>query len=178
MTESKNWYAVYTRPKMEKKVSVQLNRAGIENYCPLNRVNRLGNDPKKFILEPLFSSCVFVRVTEAEHEVLKNRDGVISMVYWLGKPVVINQSEIMIIKSMLADCTNIKLEKKPINLNSKANITREINTKIEEQESDGIRTKILMAPLHSLGYIMKAEVETGSIRVIEQDSAKHFEVGN
>ena len=34
----KNWYAVYTKSRCEKKVSASLTKKKIENYCPLNRV--------------------------------------------------------------------------------------------------------------------------------------------
>ncbi|RYZ19047.1 MAG: antitermination protein NusG, partial [Chitinophagaceae bacterium] len=32
------WYAIYTKPRWEKKVAELLTRKGIENYCPLNKV--------------------------------------------------------------------------------------------------------------------------------------------
>ncbi|KAA9039498.1 hypothetical protein FW778_11815 [Ginsengibacter hankyongi] len=32
----KNWYAVYTKPHCEKKVSLLLVKRGIENFYPVN----------------------------------------------------------------------------------------------------------------------------------------------
>ena len=57
-----HWFAVYTKPRWEKKVSGILDDNGIENYCPLNKVVKQWSDRKKVILEPLFKSYVFVRV--------------------------------------------------------------------------------------------------------------------
>ena len=39
MNENKKWYAVYTRPRWEKKVAEILTRRKIENYCPINKVS-------------------------------------------------------------------------------------------------------------------------------------------
>ncbi|MCW3094268.1 MAG: NusG antitermination factor, partial [Ferruginibacter sp.] len=47
MSNSKNWYALYTRPGTEKKVANLLSRKNIENYCPLKRQ---GNARKKVVL--------------------------------------------------------------------------------------------------------------------------------
>ncbi|HMJ47328.1 MAG TPA: transcription termination/antitermination NusG family protein, partial [Ferruginibacter sp.] len=56
---NKKWYVVYTRPRWEKKVAATLDERGVENYCPLNRVNRQWSDRKKVVLEPLFKGYVF-----------------------------------------------------------------------------------------------------------------------
>jgi transcription antitermination factor NusG len=55
------WYAVYTRPRWEKKVAALLLHKGIESYCPLNKVRRRWSDRTKTIEEPLFKSYVFVK---------------------------------------------------------------------------------------------------------------------
>ena len=67
MNEDKNWYAVYTKPRWEKKVAGLLERKGIESYCPLNKVQRQWSDRKKIVMEPLFQSYVFVHVGAGEH---------------------------------------------------------------------------------------------------------------
>ncbi len=59
----------------------------------------------------MFTSYVFVRVAETEHNLLKQTDGIINMVYWLGKPAVIRDSEIDLIKKFLNEYTNVKLER-------------------------------------------------------------------
>ena len=62
----KNWYAVYTKSRCEKKVSALLTKKKIENYCPLNRLLKQSPDRKKIVQEPLFTSYVFVHITEME----------------------------------------------------------------------------------------------------------------
>jgi transcription antitermination factor NusG len=61
---TKKWFAIYTRPRWEKKVHKLLEEKGIECYCPLNKVHRKWSDRIKIVEEPLFKSYVFVKLTE------------------------------------------------------------------------------------------------------------------
>ena len=61
---NKYWYAVYTRPRWEKKVASLLDDKDIVHYCPLNKVTRQWSDRKKVVMEPLFKGYIFVQVTE------------------------------------------------------------------------------------------------------------------
>jgi transcription antitermination factor NusG len=61
-----HWYALYTKPRWEKKVHALLTDKKIESYCPLNKVRKKWSDRMKTVEEPLFKSYVFVRVNEEE----------------------------------------------------------------------------------------------------------------
>lgn len=97
----RSWYAVYTKPRWEKKVASLLAEKGIEYYCPLNKVVKQWSDRKKTVLEPLFKSYVFVHVDETEKWELLNINGVVNYVHWLGKPAKIKDSEIDNVKKFL-----------------------------------------------------------------------------
>ncbi len=96
-----NWYAVYTKPRWEKKVAKLLDEKGIENYCPLNKVVKQWSDRKKVVMEPIFKSYVFVRVEDKEKWNLKNISGILNFVYWLGKPAVVRDEDIDTIRKFL-----------------------------------------------------------------------------
>ncbi|MDE3237075.1 MAG: UpxY family transcription antiterminator [Bacteroidota bacterium] len=99
----KKWYAIYTKPRWEKKVDSILLRKGINSWCPLQRVQRQWSDRKKVIEEPLFKSYVFVKINEAERLEVLTTDGALNFVYYLGKPAVIKDEEIEIIKKYLLE---------------------------------------------------------------------------
>ena len=103
------WYAVYTRSRWEKKVAAAFTTAGIENYCPLNKVARQWSDRKKIIEEPLFTCYVFVRINAKQHTAVREVDGVLNLVYWLGKPAVIRDDEIQLIKDFLNKHRNVQI---------------------------------------------------------------------
>ena len=95
------WYAVYTKPRWEKKVAILLQQKGIESYCPLNKVRRRWSDRMKTLEEPLFKSYVFVQITEGDRTAVRMTDGVINFVYWNGKPAIIKEKEIATIRKFL-----------------------------------------------------------------------------
>jgi transcription antitermination factor NusG len=99
----KKWFALYTKPRWEKKIDAALIRKGIESWCPLQKVERQWSDRKKVIEDPLFKSYVFVRINETERHLVLMTDGVLNFVYYLGKPAVIKEEEVNNIKMYLAE---------------------------------------------------------------------------
>jgi transcription antitermination factor NusG len=103
----KKWYALYTKPRWEKKVFKSLEQRGFEGYCPLNKVRRKWSDRMKTIEEPLFKSYVFVKVDIKEMSEVRYVDGVLNYVYWNGKPAVVKEEEIIEIKKFLSEYDDV-----------------------------------------------------------------------
>jgi transcription antitermination factor NusG len=100
---------VYTIPRWEKKVATNLTEKGIENYCPLNKVTRQWSDRKKIIIEPLFKGYVFVCIDGVEKWDLKKVDGILNYVHWLGKPAVVKNKDIEMIRKFLNEFTDVEV---------------------------------------------------------------------
>lgn len=98
-----NWYVVYTKPKWEKKVSERLNQIGIECYCPLTIQIKVWSDRKKKVEVPLFNSYVFVQLSDANRNSVFQVAGAVRYLFWLGKPAIVKEEEINIIKKSLTD---------------------------------------------------------------------------
>lgn len=96
-----NWYVVYTKPKWEKKVEEQLQKRGIECYCPLVTQMRQWSDRKKKVEVPLFNSYVFVQLAEGDRNAVFECVGVVRYLFWLGKPAIVRNDEIEVIKKWL-----------------------------------------------------------------------------
>lgn len=160
------WYAVYTRSRWEKKVSEQLNKLKIENYCPLNRVVRQWSDRKKVIEEPLFNSYVFVRVSLSQMNQVRQVFGLVNFVYWLGKPAVIHDSEINLIKDFVSNHQNIKLEKMSVTIHDTVKV---LDGPFVEMEGTiiSIKKKWVKVLLPSLRFFMTAEVEIENVVKIQ-----------
>lgn len=97
----KNWYVVYTKPKWEKKVAEKLNEIGIECYCPLIIQIKQWTDRKKKVEVPLFNSYVFVQLEDTDRNSVFQISGVVRYLFWLGKPAIVRDEEIKIIKTSL-----------------------------------------------------------------------------
>ncbi|MFH6958375.1 UpxY family transcription antiterminator [Flavobacterium aquidurense] len=98
----KNWYVVYTKPKWEKKVAEKLTEVGIECYCPLITQMKQWSDRKKAIEVPLFNSYVFVQLEDGNRNSVFQVSGVVRYLFWLGKPAIVKDGEIEIIKTSLS----------------------------------------------------------------------------
>lgn len=105
----KHWYAVYTRPRWEKKLASILQEKGVECYCPLNKVTRQWSDRRKIVLEPLFKGYLFVRVSPADLWSVKNFDGILNYVFWEGKPAVIRDQEIENVRRFLLEFEEVEV---------------------------------------------------------------------
>lgn len=96
-----SWYALYTKPRWEKKVDERLLLRNIQSWCPLQKVERQWSDRKKVIDEPIFKSYVFVHMNLEDRLIVLQTDGVLNFVHHEGKPAIVRDEEIEIIKSYL-----------------------------------------------------------------------------
>lgn len=171
MDAGKRWYAVYTHARWEKKVASLLTRKEIENYCPLNRIVRQWSDRKKILYQPLFTCYVFVRISAKESVSVLETDGVLKYVSWQGKPAVIRDAEIELIKKFLLDHTNVTLEKVDVNINDTVHIKYGLFMEQEGRVVDVSEKKIRVL-LPSLGYMMLAEIPKSYIQVVGKRGVK------
>lgn len=160
-----NWYAIYTRPRWERKVARQLEEKGIEHYCPLVKAERQWSDRRKVIFEPLFTGYIFVRLNEMDMTPVRKLEGYINFVYWLSKPAVIRNEEIDAMRQFLQDYERVQIEKTRVNLDDRVKI---INGPFLDKEGKvvGIKSKTVKILLPSLGFALVAELEKQNVQVI------------
>ena len=164
----KHWYAVYTRPRSEKRVDTLLQKKFIESWCPLQKVERQWSDRKKIILQPLFTSYVFVHVTEQQRIAVLQTDGVLNYVHYLGKPAIIKDEEIQTIKSYLHE------GEAEITTQSWESLEEDIRVQITQgvfMQNTGTVVKSgkkrLYVKLESLGQVMVVEFPANYVKVIQ-----------
>jgi transcriptional antiterminator RfaH len=100
--QNKKWLAVYTRPRYEKKIAKVLTDYQITCYLPLIKTLRNWSDRKKWVEIPLFSSYIFVQVTQKEYTSVLMIPGVVRFVSFEGNAVEIPESQIENIKWVLS----------------------------------------------------------------------------
>ncbi|HUR12597.1 MAG TPA: UpxY family transcription antiterminator [Flavitalea sp.] len=162
MSTELKWYALYTRPLWEKKIARMLDLKSIENYCPLQKVERTWSDRKKILFEPLFKSYVFVRLQPGYFTTALQTDGVIRFVTFQEKPACIRDFEIELIKRFLFDYQHIRLEDINFNIHESVRIK---NGALNQKTGTilHIKGKTVKILLPTLGFAMIAEVEKSNI---------------
>lgn len=96
------WYVIYTKSRYEKKVASGLEALGISVYCPMVTTIRNWSDRKKKVEIPLLSSYVFVNLEENERHRVFEVNGVVQYLFWLKKPAIIREDEIVTLKKALS----------------------------------------------------------------------------
>ncbi len=101
------WYAIYTRPRSEKKVDELLSKNGFNTYLPLITTMRQWTDRKKKVQLPLISSYVFVNTNRNNLNDILPFNGVVRILKHLGKPAIIKDYEIENLRILLEDTEKI-----------------------------------------------------------------------
>ena len=147
----KNWFVVYTKPRQEKKVANELNKIGIESYCPTKLVERQWSDRKKKIETPLFTSYCFVNLTENDRNKVFQVPGVIRYLFWLKKPAIVRDEEIIEIKRWLNDYDHNLIEAKVFQNNDRLIIKSGLFVDTEATVLKQNRNQLVLQ-LESLGF--------------------------
>lgn len=164
---SKKWFAVYTRPRWEKKVHKLLEEKGVESYCPLNKVHRKWSDRIKIIDEPLFKSYVFVKVNEEEKTQVRMTEGVVNFIYWLGKPAVIKEKEIDVIKKFLNDYHNVEVSQIEIKAGKKVRVESGIFMGKQGTVKKVLHKRVEVV-IESIGFVLSANIDKSKIVLLEK----------
>ena len=107
--DKKDWYAIYTMPRSEKKVYNRIIESGIEAYLPLLTTVRIWSDRKKKVSLPLIPSFVFIKMEEKKLNDIYKIQGVTGVLKYLKKPAIIKDVEIENLKILLSDSENMSI---------------------------------------------------------------------
>ena len=157
MTGKKKWYALYTKPRWEKKVHRLLTERGMESYCPLNKVKKKWSDRIKLVEEPLFKSYVFVHVSEEEKPSVRLVDGVYNFVYWNGRPAEVKEKEINDIRRFLNEYEDVEAHPMQLKPNTKVLIRSGVMMDTEATVQRVLNNKVEVV-IESLGYRLVAYI--------------------
>tara|TARA_B100001057_G_C22476504_1_gene804701 strand:+ start:265 stop:732 length:468 start_codon:yes stop_codon:yes gene_type:complete len=93
-----NWLVLYTKPNYELRVAKGINNLGINAYCPVFTKVKQYSDRKKKIQKPLLPSYVLVQLSEEDRPKVFSVPGVVRYLFWLGRPAVVREEEIKLLK--------------------------------------------------------------------------------
>jgi transcription antitermination factor NusG len=160
-----HWYAIYTKPRWEKKVHSLLSEKKIESYCPLNKVRKKWSDRMKTVEEPLFKSYVFARVNADEQTKVRMTAGVMNFVYWQGKPAIIPAKEIETIRKFLNEYENVIAEPMQLKEDGRVIIRQGLFMDHEAKiiKIEGNRVKVV---IESIGYSLVASIDKKNLSTL------------
>lgn len=164
--DNSHWFALYTKPRWEKKIAKILDEKGIENYCPLKKIVKQWSDRKKVVMEPVFKSYVFVKIQDEHKWSLKNIPGILNFVFWLGKPAVIKEQEITTVKKFLNDFSDVEIVQVGFEKDTSVRVKQGVlmNYKGQVIEVNGNKATVR---LQSMGILLQAIFDKKNLEIID-----------
>jgi transcription elongation factor/antiterminator RfaH len=98
-----NWYAVYTKPRHERKVNAHLSREGITTFLPETVRWSRRKDRKKRVFYPIFPGYLFINTelsVDTRLKVIKT-SGVVRILGSNGTPTAIPENQIEAIQRIV-----------------------------------------------------------------------------
>ena len=99
--QNSKWHVLYTKPRHEIKALERLVQNGFEVYCPMKTTLKQWSDRKKKNTAPLLPSYLFIKTTEKKRAIPLTDPSVLNYIFWLGKPAIVRESEIDILKGII-----------------------------------------------------------------------------
>ncbi len=120
----RKWYAIYTKPRWEKKLAERLEEKRIEHYLPLVKTLKLWSDRKKWVQEPLFKSYIFVNVNQEEYLSAIQTPGAVKYITFERKAVSIPPIQIEAIKTFLESGDELITDIPDMSIGDRVRVTR------------------------------------------------------
>jgi len=101
------WYSIQTRYRFERKVTVQLQRKGLQTFLPLLEEFHCWSDRRQPVYVPLFSGYTFVHfeLSAGLRMELLHTEGVIGLISFRGVPTPIPAKQIDDLQRLLSQKT-------------------------------------------------------------------------
>ncbi|RZL31740.1 MAG: hypothetical protein EOP00_34760 [Pedobacter sp.] len=109
------WYVIQTKSSKIKKLVSVLSRHRLEYYLPMVTLSPSFKDNHGTEIILLLNSCVFVKLSEISVVEKVSKHG--NVLYWLNKPALIPDSEILLLRNFLEKKSIIKIERVPVYMN-------------------------------------------------------------
>jgi len=161
--QEKCWFALYTKPRWEKKVHKSLVQLGFESYCPLNKVRKKWSDRMKIIEEPLFKSYVFVHIEDTQRPEIRFVDGVLNFVYWNKKPAIIKDEEIIEIKKFLSEYDDVEVKTIDVRPADEVMVNSGVMMGAKGRVLRVMGNNMVEVRIESLGFILTAKFDKKAV---------------
>ncbi|MGC9344856.1 MAG: UpxY family transcription antiterminator [Bacteroidales bacterium] len=163
---NKTWYAVYTKPRNEKKVAYFFERDGIDHYLPLIQRIKIWSDRKKKVDEPLFSSYIFVHIEEREHLAVLKTQGVVRFVTFEGKKVPIRDVQIEAIRKYAETGEELLDNEGDYTIGKKVKVARGGMKGLEGRLVEILGKQRVKVEIEAIGQAVFIQIPKGNLEIV------------
>jgi len=167
---NKIWHAIYTRSRNEKRVAELLGQQGIEHYLPLVKKVRIWSDRKKIVEMPLFSSYVFIHITEREYYQCLNTPGIVKFVSFEKKRVAIPDYQIQAIRTYVETGEEFIPNESDYTIGKRVKVIRGEMKGLEGRLTQILGKQRVKVEIESIQQSLFLQIPLGSLEIIGEDS--------
>jgi transcription antitermination factor NusG len=114
----------------------------------------------------LFKSYVFVHIREEQQIQVRAASGVVNFVYWLGKPAIVKDKEIELVRKFLDDYTEVQVIPLDLQVNSRITIQRGAFMNKRAKVIRLLNNKVQVI-IESIGFTLLAIVDKSNVSLAE-----------
>lgn len=167
----RQWYAVYTTSRHEKRIAEHFAGREVESFLPLYRtLTRWKNGCKKLVHKPLFPNYLFVRITQHERTRVLGVPGVVTLVGCRRGGTALPEQ---LIHSLRSGLQSLQVEPHPYLVVGE--FARIVRGPFEGMEGVVVRKKSNLRIVLTIDLIMKSvavEVEAGDLEPVRTQRAR------
>lgn len=158
-SQDKQWYALYTKSRAEKKVLEQFTSMGIEAYVPMKKVLRQWSDRKKWVEMPIISSYIFIKITPSEYKQAFEVSGIVAYVSYKGKACIIPDNDIMAMKKAIENQLDFSVETETIKKGQLITVTSGPLDGIQGEVMEVKGTRKIILRICNIGYTLVVNLD-------------------
>lgn len=162
-----NWYVLYVKTRNELKIAKHLEAQGIQVYCPVRVESRKWSDRIKKVKVPLLPSMLLVYITEANRPHVFEIPGTLRYLFWSGKPAIVPQGEIELLKEYLNDNDIINHE---IEARAPGDVMPLDGYGFKDTEGiiEKVSNNVCWVRINSLGFVLKLYISGNKTEATKQ----------
>ena len=161
----KNWYALYTRPRHEKKAFDLLVSKGENAYLPLILTVRVYKNRKRKVELPLFPSYMFCEFEYKDRFSILETHGIIKIVNFNGVPAIVPDWQIESMRTILLNPESLKME----NYFRQGDLVEVISGPFKELKGTVMNTKgesRLVITIDGIMQTLSVEIDMDNIKAV------------
>lgn len=166
MEDNRKWYVIITKSRSEKKVSLGLEKLGIEHFLPLQKQLKQWKDRKKWVEIPLFNSYIFVHTTEQLRNEVFAVPGVVKYLAFRGTPCVLQPEEIERINKICKQEHEITITNRGLLTGDAVEVTEGPLKGLKGKISHKGNNAYLYIQIENLGFTASFKIERDSFKSI------------
>lgn len=167
-SRKKQWYAVYTRSRFERKVAEDLiEYYKCEAWCPTHKVLSQWHDRKKWVEKPLFNSYIFVKADPLWiKSFVYQTSGAVFVVTFEGKPCVVPENQIENLRLLLNTSENFEVSSEVFGIGQEVEVRNGAMRGFKGTLISHKGSKKVMMRIEAINQTILVEIESKNLKKV------------